>query len=112
MRDAEDIESFFESAADQHGAVLVATIPAGSLIGFAVGGAGDWTVHNDRGTLRVLPGLEDPLDCRLECSVDDFDALVHGRLNAREAFLRGRIQVEGDIGLIQRLNKAFARRRA
>jgi len=111
MRSAAQVHSFFATAADQHQGVLAGVLPEGTLIAFEIEGGGTWTVVKDRGSVRVVPHLEEPVDCRMACTVEDFDALVHGRLDAREAFLGGRVRIEGDVGLIQRLNKAFARKR-
>lgn len=106
-----EIRTFFSTAAERHQRVLVGAIPVGALIVFEIEGGGTWTVHNDRGRVRVVPEAEDVVDCRLTCSADDLHALLEGRLDAREAFMGGRVRIEGDVGLIQRLNKAFARQR-
>ncbi len=69
-------------------------------------GGGIWTIDTDavpalrRGDSR-LP------DSRLRCTVEDFQALMEGRLAPRRGFIEGRLQVEGDVGLIIRLQRAL-----
>jgi putative sterol carrier protein len=67
---------------------------------------------DDGGRLRVriAPGqvevldADGPADCRFACSRADAAAILEGSLNTVSALLQGRIQVDGDIGLAQRLH--------
>jgi putative sterol carrier protein len=47
----------------------------------------------------------DQPECRIACTVGDFKALVRGDLDARHAYLAGRLGVEGDVGLALRLQR-------
>jgi len=47
-------------------------------------------------------------DCRLRCDPEDAQRLLDGSMNLVTAFLRGDVEVEGDINLAQRLH-AFIR---
>ena len=68
---------------------------------------GKWTILRDRHEIQVIEGLREPVDSRLRCSADDFRALMAGTLDGRRAFLEGRIALEGDAGLILKMNHAL-----
>jgi putative sterol carrier protein len=68
-------------------------------------GGGTWTVSRSRGRTAVKRADSEQPDCRIVCSVGDFQALVRGDLDARHAFLAGRLGVEGDVGLALRLQR-------
>jgi predicted lipid carrier protein YhbT len=68
-------------------------------------GGGTWTVSRRRGHNDVVPIDANHPDCRVSCSVDDFRAVLSGALDARAAFLDGRLGVQGDVGLALRLQR-------
>lgn len=110
MQTTADVKRFFSTAADSLRSEIASALPDGALVAFEIDGTA-WTIHNDRGSIDVVADRLDPVDCLLACSTEDFHALVEGRLNARRAFLDGRVRIEGDVGLVQRLDEAFARNR-
>lgn len=71
-------------------------------------GGGEWTLDSTDGG-EVRRGLRSPCDCHLACTADDFLRLVDGRLAPRDGFLEGRLMVEGDVGLILRLQRELIR---
>lgn len=72
-------------------------------------GGGVFTIRREDGVLGLVSNDPIPLDCHLRCSVDDFLALLQGRLDSRRGFLEGRLEVEGDVGLVLRLERALTR---
>jgi len=69
---------------------------------FNINGAGSWraTITNGLPTItHDVPGNE-PADCTVECSAQDFLRIVHreGNLNILAAFLQGLVAVTGNIG--------------
>ena len=103
--------SFFRAAPSVLGPVLAEALPDGVRVGFDLGGdePGRWTVEKRGGAASVLHGLREPLDCLLRGTSQDFLAVLEGGKAARELFLSGAIQVEGDIGLVLLLQRAVAR---
>lgn len=99
------LERFFTSFRDRprHAPEL----PDGSAVLFQIHGegGGTWTVSRRRGRLEVDHGITTHPDCRLSCSVEDFHAILRGELDPRQGFLAGRLEVEGDVGLILRLHR-------
>jgi len=87
--------------------VIWAALPHGIKIAFHIEGemGGEWLLCRDE-TLDVAPGTDRWPDCRLECSADDFLRLLSGSLEPEEAYLSGRINVQGDVGLILALRDA------
>jgi putative sterol carrier protein len=93
---------------------LYDALPEGVRVMFDLSGrqGGLWTVHRrEGGGIEVSRAAVRRPDCHLICSVDDFIALVEGTLTARDAFMAGRIEVTGDVGLVWRLQKILVARK-
>lgn len=104
-----DLPSFFAQVAE--GVGPCADLPDGVAVSFDLRGegGGSWTVRRRGEGFQVLRSQVARPDCRLSCTVEDFQALLEGHLGSRRGFLEGRLQVEGDVGLILRLERALAR---
>lgn len=46
-------------------------------------------------------------DCTIQLAIDTLGELMSGELNAMNAFMTGRIQVSGDMGVALKLQKIF-----
>lgn len=67
-------------------------------------GGGTWLVSTDEaGHARVGPPRPGTRDCRVRLSVEDFRAILAGRLDPVRAFVLERVRVEGDVGLLLQL---------
>ena len=97
------LDDFFASVPESEALPL----PDGVAVTFdLVGdGGGTWTVERRKGQISVMRREVPNPDCRLQCSVQDFRALVGGDLDPRQGFLEGRFEVEGDVGLVLRLQR-------
>jgi len=65
------------------------------------------TINN--GTATVTEGTASNADVTLTIGDDDLIALLKGELNGMQAFMTGRLQLEGDMMLAQRMNTFFDR---
>lgn len=103
------VRTFFETAAERMQAVLSPALPNGVIVAFELSGKGGgrWTLSKHDDLVQVVPRESAVFDCRLSCSAADFDALLAGTFDTRQGFLDGRLVVEGDVGLVRRLSKAF-----
>jgi len=79
-----------------------------AVVGYQVDDLG-YTVLIRKGTCMVFPRLLKPCDTLLKAKADDFVAMSTGTLNAQEAFMTGKIQIEGDPLLMQKVAKSFRR---
>lgn len=89
----------------------LAALPDGVSVSFELRGegGGTWTVSRVNGATRVRRKLVAYPDCHVRCSVSDFRALVRRELDPRQSFLEGRLAIEGDVGLVLRLQKTVGR---
>src|SRR5262245_13446259 len=107
MVEGSRLEEFF--AAVPEGRVLH-TLPDGVSVTFDLQGddGGTWTVTRRDGTLGIERRPDPNADCRLTCTVSDFRALIRGELDPRRGFLERRLAVEGDVGLVLRLQRTVS----
>lgn len=59
------------------------------------------------GTCSAIDGAAGNSDLALTMEDDDFVALMKGELNGMQAFMTGKLQVEGDMMLAQRMAGFF-----
>jgi len=90
---------------------LSEALPTGVCVTFDLSAEGwrrSWTLRrSEDGVGRLVARAPSPCDCRLACTADDFLALVTGRLDPRQGFLEGRLDVEGDVGLVLQLHRCL-----
>ena len=77
------------------------TLPEDVVVAFHIDGpeGGSWQVERDEDGSRVAPAKEGPKDCEIRCSTDTFMRIVRGSLGSNRAFLSGRLEISGDVGL-------------
>ncbi len=76
-------------------------------------GGGAWQViREEEDAIRVEPIGDGPVDCEVRMSADDFMDVVEGRMSPQEAFMTGKAEVHGDIGLVLRLGELIQRQAA
>jgi F420-dependent oxidoreductase-like protein len=68
---------------------------------------GAWVVDLKNGAGDVWAGHHDSADCVISMNREDFLALATGRINPLNAFMQGRIRVQGDIMMATRLQSLF-----
>ena len=97
---------FFEEMVGRSLLTRVAdTLPEDVRVAFHLSGpgGGEWQIARTDEGPRVGPLQPGPKDCTVRCTAADFMGIVSGALDARDAFLDGRLHLRGDIGLVLRL---------
>lgn len=98
--------SSLAGAVRRNAAAMAAALPEDVKIAFELTGPGGgrWTlVRGEQEVVRVVDRDLGSVDCRLSCSVEDFERLLDGRLDGRAGFIEGRLRLEGDVSLALRL---------
>jgi hypothetical protein len=70
---------------------------------FDVEGAGSWRLEVRDETVAITESPA-PADCVIRCDEADFIPIARGEQNLLTAAMQGRVQVEGDYALAQRLH--------
>jgi putative sterol carrier protein len=70
---------------------------------FDVEGVGAWKITYDHGTRTVLDGLADA-ECVIHTDPVLFMQVARGEQNLLTAYMQGRLVIEGDMALAQKLN--------
>ncbi|UOE75804.1 SCP2 sterol-binding domain-containing protein [Parageobacillus thermoglucosidasius] len=60
-------------------------------------------LHPNEGT--AIEGEKEAPDCTLSIDSHDFKKMVEGELNGTEAFMSGKLKIDGDMGLALRLQQ-------
>lgn len=68
-----------------------------------VEGKGSWYVSIDHGVATAREGMLSA-DCIIASNEDDFWAVIEGRQNLLTALMQGRVRIEGDLALAQKLH--------
>ncbi|MEM1124179.1 MAG: acyl-CoA dehydrogenase family protein, partial [Bacteroidota bacterium] len=79
--------------------------PLGKTLKFDMGG--QQLFIDGTGAGNVVSAKGDTADCTVNVSMDDFQALINGRLNPMTAFMSGKIKVDGDMGVAMKLQSLF-----
>jgi len=104
--DQPSARDFFEDTVGRSMLTLVVqALPEDVTVAFHLTGAGGgaWQVARTPEGPRMGPVEPGPKDCTVRCTARVFMGIVTGGLDARQAFLEGRLQLRGDIGLALRL---------
>ncbi len=79
--------------------------PLGGTLKFDLGADGSLFVDGAGGGNTVALNKSEPADCTIAMSAQDFEDLFHGRLHPTAAFMEGKMQVDGDMGLAMKLGQ-------
>lgn len=79
-----------------------------AAVGYQLGDMG-YTLLIRNGKALTFPRFLSPCDTVLKATPEDFAAMNTGQLNAQEAFMSGKIVIEGDPLLMQKVAKCFRR---
>jgi putative sterol carrier protein len=79
-----------------------------AAVGYQLGDMGYTLLIRD-GRAMTFPRLFVPCDTVLKAAPEDFTAMSTGQLKAQEAFMSGKIVIEGDPLLMQKVAKCFKR---
>lgn len=77
---------------------------------FNLGGedAGTYQVILRPGEGAAVEGEQETADCTLSIDSADFKKMVEGELNGTEAFMSGKLKIEGDMGLALKLQNVLS----
>ncbi|MDB4285971.1 SCP2 sterol-binding domain-containing protein [bacterium] len=59
------------------------------------------------GDSNTVTNEDKDADCTVNVSKEDFDAMLSGDLNPMAAFMGGKLQVDGDMGVAMKLGTLF-----
>ena len=104
--DVNPAQGLLESMPERFNAEKAGDLEA--VVGYQIEDMG-YTLLIRKGTCLVFPRLLKPCDTVLIAKPDDFVAMSTGTLNAQEAFMTGKIKIEGDPLLMQKVAKSFRR---
>lgn len=68
----------------------------------------NYWVHIKDQNAEVHEGVSDSPDTTFTAKADDYADIVHGRTNAMQAFMQGKLKIKGDMSLAMKLQSVFA----
>ncbi len=72
-------------------------------------GGGNWVMEIANQQCRVREGVADKPDATISLAATDYVALIKGELDPMGAFMRGKLKVKGNMGLIMKVLDLFQR---
>ncbi len=79
--------------------------PLGGTLKFDLGSAGCLFIDGSGSDNTVAVNKNDAAKCTITMSAEDFNELIHGRLQPTSAFMQGKMKVDGDMGLAMKLGQ-------
>lgn len=81
----------------------------GATIQFDLAGddGGQWYVVIDQGNAAVSEGLADESAATIRMSASDFVDMMSGNLDPMNAFMMGKVRVEGDLNSVMKFQTLF-----
>ncbi len=79
--------------------------PIGGTLKFDLGSDGCLFVDGTGPDNTVTANKNDSANCTVSMTAQDFDDLIHGRLQPTAAFMQGKMRVDGDMGLAMKLGQ-------
>ena len=96
-------EQFFQALQDRIDPSKVQGLTATFQFHLSGDGGGDWYIRLTDGHPEVAEGTADEPSVTLRASAEDWNKIVSGELSGEQAFLSGRLQIEGDMTLAMKL---------
>ncbi|MEL6180200.1 MAG: SCP2 sterol-binding domain-containing protein [Myxococcota bacterium] len=81
----------------------------GAIYQFIIEGdnGGTWVVNLTKESDWVSAGPSDDAQCSITMAESDFMDLIEGRLPGMQAFMTGKLKIEGDMGLAMKLQQVL-----
>ena len=83
----------------------------GGTLKFDFGDAGSVLVDGKSSPNSVCDGAGKSADCTISVTLETFDKMVKGELDGTSAFMQGKLQVAGDMGLAMKLGPVLQKAR-
>jgi len=96
-------EQFFQALQDRIDPSKVQGLTATFQFHLSGDGGGDWYIRLTDGHPEVAEGTADAPSVTLRASAEDWNRIVSGDLSGEQAFLSGRLKIEGDMTLAMKL---------
>ncbi len=101
------VEDIFNAMPGQLNAVKVGDFSATIQFDLAGDGGGQWYVGIDDGKATVTEGAHAEPVATIRMSATDFVDMMSGNLDPMNAFMMGKVRVEGDLNSVMKFQTLF-----
>ena len=107
MASAEEVAAIFPQMADSFDPDKAGDLNASIQFDLSGDNGGMYWVKVADGAIETGEGAVDTPNMTLKAAADDWHAVSTGQLNAMQAFMTGKIKIQGDMSLAMKLQTMF-----
>lgn len=71
-------------------------------------GGGDWQVNVADGKVTTEKATAEKPTAKVSMTADDYKDMMSGKLNPVQAFMSGKVRVEGDLNAVMKMQSIFS----
>jgi putative sterol carrier protein len=103
-----DVANLFEQMPNYFQADKAANLNASVLFDLSGEGGGQWHVKVADGKVNIEKGAAGSPTATVRMTADDYHDMISGKLNPVNAFMTGKVKVEGDLNTVMKFQTLFA----
>ncbi len=102
-----DVEQIFKNLPQNVDVSKLGDFNATVVFSLTGEGGGDWQVNIDDGKVTTAKASAEKPTAKVVMDADDYKDMMSGKLNPVQAFMSGKVRVEGDLNAVMKLQSMF-----
>ncbi len=102
-----DVEQIFKNLPQNVDVSKLGDFNATVVFSLTGEGGGDWQVNIDDGKVTTAKASAEKPTAKVIMDADDYKDMMSGKLNPVQAFMSGKVRVEGDLNAVMKLQSMF-----
>jgi len=103
-----DVEQIFKNLPANVDLSKLGDFKATIIFSLSGEGGGDWQVNIADGKVTTEKATAEKPTAKVSMAADDYKDMMSGKLNPVQAFMSGKVRVEGDLNAVMKLQSIFS----